>query len=61
MALDKTRTKATKSLMIGDSLEADILGAQASGLNALHFCTLGEDLHEHCPIITDLREIKNYL
>jgi putative hydrolase of the HAD superfamily len=61
MALDKAKTKATNSLMIGDSLEADILGAQASGLGALHFCTLGEDSHEHCPIITDLREIKNYL
>ncbi len=61
MALDKARTKPTNSLMIGDSLEADILGAQASGLSALHFCTLGEDPHEYCPIITDLREIKNYL
>lgn len=61
MALDKAKTKATNSLMIGDSLEADILGAQASGLGALHFCALGEDSHEHCPIITDLREIKNYL
>ena len=61
MALNKAKTSATTAIMIGDSLEADILGALASGLNALHFCTLGEDPHEHCPIITDLREIKNYL
>lgn len=61
MALDKAKTSPATSIMIGDSLEADILGAQASGLNALHFCTLGEAPHEYCPIITDLREIKKYL
>jgi len=61
MALDKANVKASSALMVGDSLEADILGAQASGLHALHFCTLGEEPHTHCPIISDLREIKNYL
>lgn len=61
LALDKAKVAPEKSLMIGDSLEADILGAQASGLHALHFNAHNEDGHDYCQIINDLDEIKNYL
>tara|TARA_R110002050_G_scaffold18755_7_gene54457 strand:- start:17055 stop:17744 length:690 start_codon:yes stop_codon:yes gene_type:complete len=61
LALDKAKALPAKSLMIGDSLEADILGAQAKGLNALHFNAHNEEKHEFCDMITNLNEIKSYL
>tara|TARA_R110000868_G_scaffold86347_9_gene242286 strand:+ start:15341 stop:16030 length:690 start_codon:yes stop_codon:yes gene_type:complete len=61
LALDKAKALPAKSLMIGDSLEADILGAKAQGLNALHFNAHHEEKHEICDMITHLNEIKNYL
>lgn len=61
LALERAETKPSSSIMIGDNLEADVLGAKASGFKVLHFNAHGEDLHNHCPMITDLREIKNYL
>ena len=61
LALEKANVLAEKALMIGDSLEADILGAQAAGLNALHFNAHNEQKHEYCDMITDLSEIKLYL
>ncbi|MFI8606027.1 YjjG family noncanonical pyrimidine nucleotidase [Cellulophaga baltica] len=61
LALEKANVPAEKALMIGDSLEADILGAQAAGLNALHFNAHNEQKHEYCDMITDLSEIKLYL
>ncbi len=36
-ALDKARALKSESIMIGDSLEADIRGAQSFGLKAIHF------------------------
>jgi YjjG family noncanonical pyrimidine nucleotidase len=36
-ALQKTNAQAAESLMIGDSFEADILGAQRVGMHTLHF------------------------
>ena len=47
--------------MIGDSLEADILGAKKAGLYALHFNAHGEAEHQHSPMIKALWEIKTYL
>jgi putative hydrolase of the HAD superfamily len=47
--------------MIGDSLEADIIGSRKAGLQALHFNVHNEPLHEYCPIIHHLQEIKSYL
>lgn len=61
LALKKANVVPQKSLMIGDSLEADILGAKGSGLHALHFIAHNEPKHNHCPIIQDLWEIKQYL
>ncbi|WP_343485498.1 YjjG family noncanonical pyrimidine nucleotidase [Allomuricauda sp. d1] len=61
VALDRAGVSPEKTLMVGDNLEADILGAQAMGMNALHFNAHREPDHDVCPIITDLIEIKNIL
>ena len=61
LALEKAGTAPEKSLMIGDSLEADILGALASGFHALHFNGHNGPQHENCEMIHDLCEIKNFL
>lgn len=61
LALKTAEVIPEKSLMIGDSLEADIMGAQAVGFHVLHFNAHGEPPHELCPIIEHLHEIKTYL
>lgn len=61
LALERAKVSSDSALMIGDSLEADILGAIGVGLHALHFNAHGEAKHQHCPMITDLWEIKTYL
>lgn len=61
LALDKAKVRPESALMIGDSLEADILGAKGAGLNALHFNAHGETVHQHSPMISELKEIKTYL
>ena len=60
-ALDYAEVAATNAIMIGDSLEADILGAKAVGFQTLHFNSHKEELHDFCPIIHDLSEIKTFL
>ncbi len=61
LALQMARVTPDRCLMIGDSIEADILGAQAAGFKTLHFNALNDPLHEYCEIIHDLGEIKIYL
>lgn len=61
LALDRAKVEPHKSLMIGDSLEADIMGAKAVGLHTLHFNAHGEEEHHEAPIIYDLEEIKSFL
>ncbi|MBU2997079.1 YjjG family noncanonical pyrimidine nucleotidase [Cellulophaga baltica] len=61
LALEKANVLPEHSLMIGDSIEADILGAQACGFHTLHFNAHNEDRHEFCDMITELSEIKTYL
>ncbi len=61
LALEKAKVRPQSALMIGDSLEADILGAKSAGLHALHFNAHGEEMHQHSPMIRELREIKTYL
>lgn len=61
LALRKANTNPEKAVMIGDNLEADILGAKALGFNTLHFDPLSREDHKHCTIIRDLIEIKSYL
>ena len=46
---------------IGDTLEADILGAIHLGMQAIHFNSHHEPFHEHCLIINKLEELKALL
>lgn len=61
LALDMANTEADKSMMIGDNIEADILGARAAGFKTLHFNVHNEPLHDYSEMIQDLSEIKSYL
>ncbi|WP_350287149.1 YjjG family noncanonical pyrimidine nucleotidase [uncultured Croceitalea sp.] len=61
LALQKASTEAVNSLMIGDSLEADIIGAKNLGFHTIHFNSHGEPPHEICETIHHLNEIKNFL
>jgi len=61
LALNTARTLPSRSVMIGDSLEADIQGALKVGMYALHFNSDGGAAHNFCDMIQDLGEIKNYL
>ncbi|MBQ4914092.1 YjjG family noncanonical pyrimidine nucleotidase [Maribacter sp. MMG018] len=61
LALQKANTDPEKSIMIGDSLEADILGAKSVGFHTIHFNPHDEPAHDYSPIITELQEIKSYL
>lgn len=61
LALQKAEIVAEQALMIGDDLEADILGAKTQGFNVLHFNPEDANAHEICGIISNLSEIKHYL
>lgn len=61
LALELAQVRGKNALMVGDSVEADILGAKASGFHVLHFNAHNEPPHEICPIIHDLGEIKSFL
>ena len=61
LALKEAATGASRALMIGDNLEADILGAKAVGFHALHLDVQGTSFHSHCLKISALHEIKNVL
>lgn len=60
-ALNLVNVAPNEALMIGDSIEADILGAQQVGMNVLHFNSHNEARHEICPMIYNLGEIKSLL
>nr|WP_293302246.1 YjjG family noncanonical pyrimidine nucleotidase [Allomuricauda sp.] len=61
LALTKAKVEAKNTLMIGDSLEADIIGAKTVKMQVLHFNSNKEPGHDHCKTINDLIEIKNIL
>ncbi|MDB4292384.1 YjjG family noncanonical pyrimidine nucleotidase [Maribacter sp.] len=61
LALTSAKTLPGRSLMIGDSLEADIQGALNAGMHALHFNSDNGERHDYCDMIHDLSEIKSYL
>ncbi|MEN1785262.1 MAG: HAD-IA family hydrolase, partial [Bacteroidota bacterium] len=61
MALRKAKVAPSLALMIGDNLEADILGAQRQGMAAVHFNSNREPTHKYCPIVYGLNEIKHLL
>ena len=61
MAIKAAGIRPESGVMIGDSLEADIRGARAVGLQALHFNVHNDPSHAVCPVILELKEIKRYL
>ncbi len=61
LALERTRALPRQSIMVGDNLEADILGARTAGIHTIHLNVHKDPPHEHGVIIHDLREIKLYL
>ena len=60
-ALDVASKTASESLMVGDSLEADIQGALAVGMQAIHFNSHDEALHDECPIVDSLQALQQLL
>lgn len=60
-ALNLANAKSSESIMIGDSLEADIEGAHHLGMDTIHFDY--KDLYNTHSFkrITELRSLKNYL
>ena len=44
-SLKTVNTTAEASIMIGDSFEADILGALSQGMQAIHFNSHNEEVH----------------
>src|SRR5690606_28546517 len=60
-ALKKACVSPQKSIMIGDSFEADIIGAKNAGMNTLFFNYRNENVAENFFAINELSEIKNYL
>ncbi|MCB0375881.1 MAG: YjjG family noncanonical pyrimidine nucleotidase [Sinomicrobium sp.] len=59
-ALEKASVHPRKAVMIGDSLEADILGARNVGMETIHV-NHDEEEHDHGISIRKLSEIKQYL
>ncbi len=60
-ALEKANALAEKSIMIGDSFEADILGAKNIGLQTLFYNYRNEQIPKTNISVGCLLEIKNYL
>ncbi|MEN8704404.1 MAG: YjjG family noncanonical pyrimidine nucleotidase [Polaribacter sp.] len=61
-ALEKANANASNSIMIGDSIEADIYGAINSGIKAIH-CNFEKETIDNSDFesITALHELKQYL
>ena len=60
-ALKSANTTFRKSIMIGDSYEADILGALNVGMNAIFFDNNTVTLKENVKCISSLLQLKAYL
>ena len=60
-ALKKAKAQPEKSIMIGDSLEADIQGAQAVGMETLFFNYRNQVVSSNQKTVKQLLQIKNYL
>ena len=60
-ALRVSGARSKNSLMIGDNLEADILGALNAGFHAIHFNNNNEAPHEHCLILSELKSLMECL
>ena len=60
-ALDLAKAKKESSIMIGDSIEADVLGALDAGIDAIYFNESRQDVTHSVKQINHLLELKNYL
>ena len=60
-ALQKANTIPSKSLMVGDTFEADILGAEAVGMQTLYFNYRKEDIPLQYLKIDCILELKKHL
>jgi putative hydrolase of the HAD superfamily len=60
-ALEVTKAEPKNSIMIGDNLEADILGAQQIGMQAIFFNIHNEPINNTTISVNNLIEIKQYL
>ncbi len=60
-ALGKAAVTSKKSVMIGDNIEADIMGAQNAGMYTVFFNYRNEAVKNQNVVINQLSEIKNYL
>ena len=60
-ALRVSGARSKNSLMIGDNLEADILGALNAGFHAIHFNNNNEAPHLHCLILNELKSLMECL
>ncbi len=61
LALKKANVMPQKAIMIGDSLEADVKGAIAFGMHAIHFNSNNETTIDNVVTIDSLHEIKTFL
>lgn len=60
-ALDLAQAKKENSIMIGDSLDADVQGALDAGLDAIYFNENNVVVETHIKQINHLLELKKYL
>ena len=60
-ALDLAKAKKESSIMIGDSLDADVQGALDAGLDAIFFNESKIQVEQHIKQINHLLELKKYL
>ncbi len=60
-ALEKARSTANTSLMIGDTFEADILGAEKVGMQTLYYNYRKEKIPSQYTLVDKLLEIKQIL
>ncbi|WP_121665686.1 YjjG family noncanonical pyrimidine nucleotidase [Mesonia aquimarina] len=59
-AVKKAETCHTKSLMIGDNLEADVLGAEKFGMKAIHFASISQPTTERLSV-NSLKQLSEIL
>ncbi|MEZ4858248.1 MAG: YjjG family noncanonical pyrimidine nucleotidase [Flavobacteriaceae bacterium] len=60
-ALEKACAHPKVSLMVGDTFEADILGAEAVGMETLFYNYRNEKVPSHYKVINSILEIKKHL
>jgi len=60
-ALEKAIAQPSESLMVGDTFEADILGAEGVGMHTLYFNYRNEDIPGHYRKVDHLLEMKYHL